>query len=387
MAQPHATLDPIVALKLLLAPPGYGIPSFSASASAGLDAQVLLATLQKAGISHSTVIQSAQVSWRESLLERIQRAKVILLGAPTDTGAGIRRGAAYGPLGIREALLNTSPLYAQWLASGEVIDAGDLRVNPHLLHDEMLSEKQIHATQDALYSEAPEQIRRQLPVSPLSQLECTLSSLRKLNPSARWMILGGDHSIAWPVTQELFSRYGSTLGILQPDAHTDLLPTRLGVRYCFGTWSFHADRLLGGNKKLIQIGIRQSGKDQAHWESTTGVKQFWAREFRARSRESIAQEILETYKKAGVQALYLSNDIDGMDEMHASATGTPAPEGLSPEDLHVILKTVCAEIPLVAADLVEVAPPLAKDPNSLERTLQSATTMIEWSISHLLNSN
>src|SRR5262249_17320885 len=140
---------------------------------------------------------------------------------------------------------------ASWPARCEalgVVDIGDAFVVPQLLHDDMLSQAQKDASRRAMYEDAPEDVRATLPVSPLSIAERALDLVFRLNPAIKPFVLGGDHSVAWPVAAALARtlRRGDW-GIVQPDAHTDLLEERLGVRYCFATWSYHANELLGGN--------------------------------------------------------------------------------------------------------------------------------------------
>ena len=344
-----------------LRPPGQGIPTFSAGKGAGA---ALLEAYAEALVEDAPR-KAAKIEklWRETLTdEALSGASVVLLGIPLDTGAGIRRGAAYGPRGVREALLGLEE-YCGWLRSGALIDLGDLFVNPHLLSDEMLSAAQIEAAQIEMYRETDAELRQRLPVAALSQASLLLKALLTAHPHLRVFVIGGDHSVAWPLTEALADRHGTkTLGIVQPDAHTDLLASRLGVRICFGTWSFHANELLGRGGKLVQLGIRQSGKDQAHWEGTLGVKQYWASEILDRihhgQTEALIDEIIAGLKRAGVEKLYFSNDIDGTDERWASATGTPAPDGLPPEFLLRVIERLAAEFEWVGADLVEVAPVL-----------------------------
>ena len=308
--------------------------------------------------------------WRDSWTQ-IQNTQVVMIGVPLDTGAGIRRGAAYGPQGIRRKLLELDG-YKKLLKNRTVLDLGDILVNPHLLHDEMLSDSQKLACQEAMYPQAGQELRKQLAVSALSQLKQVLLSLLATRPDLRFFIMGGDHSVAWPVSEALAARYPGTLAIVQPDAHTDLLPARLGVKYCFGTWSYHANDLLGRGGKLVQLGIRQSGRDKAHWESTMDVKQYWASEIRARPEQEVIDELVVHLKTRGVKHLYFSNDIDGTDESEAAATGTPANEGLSSEFLLKVIRRLGDEFELVGADIMEVAPDLGHDLAASEATCELA---------------
>src|SRR6185503_15565258 len=164
---------------------------------------------------------------------------------------------------LRKALLDADPDFSERCEAAGLLDLGDVRVVPQLLHDEMLSDAQRAASRLALYGDAADPA---LPVSPLSIAERALDLVFRLNPGVRPLVMGGDHSTAWPVVAALARARSQPFGIVQPDAHTDLLEERLGVRYCFATWSFHANRLIGGQGRLVQVGTRASRHDRGHWE-------------------------------------------------------------------------------------------------------------------------
>ena len=169
-----------------------------------------------------------------------------------------------------------------------------------------------------------------MPVSPLSIAERALDLVFALNPRIAPIVLGGDHSTAWPVASALSRARKDRWGIVQPDAHTDLLEERLGIKYCFATWSCHANELLGRDGRLVQVGMRASRRDREHWESTLGVRQFWAEEC-LRDPEAALDAIIAHLKERRVESVYFSNDIDGTDSRYADATGTPEPGGLEPD--------------------------------------------------------
>src|SRR5579872_3291387 len=54
--------------------------------------------------------------------------------------------------------------------------------------------------------------------------------------------------------------------------------------------------------------------------------------------------------------IYLSLDIDVLDPGFAPGTGTPEPGGLAPADLLRAVRKLALETPVVAMDVVEVAP-------------------------------
>ena len=232
----------------------------------------------------------------------------------------------------------------------------------------------------ALYAGVDESVRYTLPVSPLSIAERALDLVLAKNPKLKVVMLGGDHSNAWPAVAALARARGPRFGIVQIDAHTDLLAERLGVKYCFATWSYHANDLLGRHGKMVQVGIRASGRDQQHWESTQGVRQFWAEQIRDEPERALEQVLQAA--KATQLPVYLSNDIDGTDDSVADACGTPEPAGLEPEWLEELIDRLGKEVGLAGADLMEVAPLLGADQGA--KTLQLAARYARSSLNALL---
>src|SRR5258708_27512446 len=103
---------------------------------------------------------------------RSERASVVVLGIPSDCGAGLVRGAAYGPQGVRAAVLRLRPDYPALAARLGIVDAGDVFVVPQLLSDDMLDARQIAATRAAIY--AGDARAAALPVAPLSIAEAAV---------------------------------------------------------------------------------------------------------------------------------------------------------------------------------------------------------------------
>ncbi|NBX76073.1 MAG: arginase family protein [Proteobacteria bacterium] len=326
-------------LRLFLRVPGQGIytPSTGGGYAQRLQ-QALFGTLDPKQI---------QQAWEEQF-QKIRRVESVLLGVPSDTGAGVMKGANFGPIGIREAYLSQfGPL------PKTVLDLGDVICVPHFLHDEMLSEQQREATQKELY---PGQSER-LPVSPLSIAEAALKAVLELNPQAKVYLLGGDHSVSWPAMVYCHQRFQQEFGVLHFDAHTDLMTRRLGVDYCFATWAYQALRFLKPYH-LVQVGIRSSSKTKAQWAELHPVLQFWAPEVLGREAEVIAQ-VCQHFSDKGVKHLYISNDIDGTDSSEASATGTPEPLGLKSSFVKGLISEVKKHFHVFGGDIVEVAPPLS----------------------------
>jgi agmatinase len=360
-------------LALLLRPAGGGIHLVSTGRAEQLGLQRRLY-----GVGSDAAVEER---WRGDL-GRAGAARAVLLGVPSDVGAGWRRGANLAPAALRARLSADHPTFLARARAAGLVDLGDVRVVPQLLHDEMLSDAQRDASRRALYPDLAPAVRAALPVSPLSIAERALQRVLAANRAVKVIALGGDHSAAWPVVKALAAA-GPGLGIVQVDAHTDLLEERLGIRYCYATWSFHANELLGRGGRLVQVGTRASGRDRAHWESTLGVRQLWAEEVR-RDPGAALDAIVAQLRQAGVDRVYLSNDIDGTDVAFAEATGTPEPGGLDPEFVVELVRRLGRDVGLAGGDVMEVAPGIAGSPGAAERTVAVAARYLEETIAATL---
>lgn len=320
--------------------------------------------------------------WRAGVAS-LASAKLAILAVPSDVGAGFLRGANMGPAGVRTTLLASQPDFPAWMRANGVVDLGDVFVVPQLLHDEMLSDAQKDRSRKALYPDLASAERDVLPVSPLSIAERALDLVFAIAPHIKVFVIGGDHSCAWPVSAALARHKADDLGIVQFDAHTDLLEERLGVRYCFATWSRHASRLLSSPRRMIQLGVRASRHDRAHWEKDAGITQLWADECNARPDEAVARVVREL-EAAGVKRVYLSNDIDGTDASVADATGTPEDAGLHADFVEKVIRTLGERFDMCAGDIMEVAPPLARTPGGTERTLATSVRYVMATLESML---
>ncbi len=369
-------MEPIEELARLLRPAGGGLYVVSTGRAEQLAVQRAIY-----GVDDEAAIAAA---FRASLA-RIATAKIVLLGVPSDVGAGYLRGANLGPQAVRAALHEVDPDFRARMDRDGIVDVGDVFVVPQLLHDEMLSQAQLEASRRAIHPDLPPEIAATLPVSPLSAEERALDLIFALNPRVAPVVIGGDHSTAWPVASALSRARRDRWGIVQPDAHTDLLAERLGVKYCFATWSYHANELLGRDGRMVQVGTRASRKDREHWESTLGVRQLWAEECR-RDPAGAIDAIIAHLKSVGVESVYFSNDIDGTDASFVDATGTPEPDGLSPDFVIELIRRLGREIGLCAGDVMEVAPPVQRTPDGATRTTRLAARYLIETVDAILTS-
>jgi agmatinase len=322
-------------LNQLLAPPGHGVFTVHAAKD------------RKDKLDHLIYgNHDPKESWLKSL-RTIPSSKILLFGIPSDNGGGIHRGANWGPLVARECLLKES--------TQTFLDLGDIRVIPHYLSDSLLSKKAIESSRLALYGNK----KSKLPVAPLDMSKELMKKVRALNPFAKVMMIGGDHSVSFPVIKEwLESRRKKKIktAVIHFDAHTDLLESRLGVDVCFGTWTYHLLPFLESPQHLIQMGIRSSGKPKSFWEKKYGIHQWWATDLKKWGINKTIGKLKKILTSLKVDEIYITFDFDALDERFAATTGTPEADGLEPHEAVLLINALGDFKPVTGVDLVEFAP-------------------------------
>jgi agmatinase len=366
---PESSAQFIGNLKQYLVPPGEGVFTVHTGSERRNSLQTRLYGGQ--AVQDKTV----RLLWEQSLVEALPAAQCVIFGIASDCGGGIQRGANWGPLFLREAMLASQP-------DLPVYDIGDVRVIPHLLHDKYLNAGTLRNCRQALYNDA----NSNLPVSPLSIAYDFAVDFHYYFPEKRLFMIGGDHSVSYPMVRawlEAKRDQGKNVALVHFDAHTDLLEQRLGIDLCFGTWTSHIFPYLPSPAHCIQIGIRASGKDRGHWESKFAHSQYWSSEVIERGGEAIGAEIVQKLEALGVEEIYVSYDIDCLDQAYAGATGTPESGGMTVAQSLQILQALTARFTLGGADVVEIAP-MVKAPDisqpEPETTLASGTALSDLMI-------
>lgn len=341
-------------MNVLLRPPGLG--HFSASTGRSPRAERL--HRQMYGTTSPDEVRQV---WRDHL-PSLANTRALLLGVPSDTGAGATRGSALGPIGVREALYASPRAF-----NGPLGDVGDIFCIPHLLHDNMLAPELIAECRKAVYGDAPSA----LPVSPLSVTEYVAGALTDRPQPPVLIGIGGDHSVSAALILCHLRQHPQTLGILHLDAHDDLSPARFGVPLTYASWLLYLER----HQPLAAVA--QLGLEYAEGCSQLSDRLLQFTNTECQGVETVTSRIIEWFAGLGICHLYVSVDVDVTAVEAAPATGTPARQGLSPETVCELISSVARQFHLVGADIVEVAPPLATNNDwSCEPTCLTATTYL-----------
>ncbi|KAL6311499.1 hypothetical protein AAG906_009799 [Vitis piasezkii] len=169
----------------------------------------------------------------------------------------------------------------------------------------------------------------------------------------RPLVLGGDHSISFPVVRAVSEKIGGPVDILHLDAHPDIYHSFEGNKYSHA--SPFARIMEGGYaRRLLQVGLRSITSEGREQGKRFGVEQYEMRTF---SRD---RHILENLKLGeGVKGVYISLDVDCLDPAFAPGVSHIEPGGLSFRDVLNILHnlsiqrdTVDGMTAMVAAKLV-----------------------------------
>jgi agmatinase len=240
-----------------------------------------------------------------------------LLGVPYDAGSSYLRGAADAPALIRRALF--SPASNLWTETRVDLGAG----GPSQTGGCVLG--------DAGDAEVPA-------ASPREAIEAAVRRL--LEDGRRPIVLGGDHSITYPVLRAV--RAGRRpLSVLHFDAHPDLYEEFERDRYSHAC-PFARVMEDGLADQLVQVGVRTMNGHQRAQAERYGVEVIEMREWVAGRRPAVAHPV------------YVSIDVDALDPAFAPGVSHREPGGLSVRD---ILDAVHAlTVPLVGADVVEFNP-------------------------------
>jgi agmatinase len=174
------------------------------------------------------------------------------------------------------------------------------------------------------------------------------------------VILGGDHSITWPAATAVATHVGwGKLGLIHFDAHADTADIVDGNLASHGTPMrrlIESGAVAGRN--FVQVGLRGywPPAETFAWMQSQGLRWHLMQEVWERGAAAVLSDAIAEASE-GCDAIYLSVDIDVLDPGFAPGTGTPEPGGLAPVDLLRMVRQIALDTPLVALDVVEVAPP------------------------------
>ena len=245
-------------------------------------------------------------------LEEHPEYRLAVLGVPFDEKSSYLRGAAGGPRAIREA--STGKCYNPQTELGVDLDRETVLVD--------LGDVDTSGDVDKTFS----------------LIEKNVAAI--LDKNAVPIVLGGDHSITYPVVKA-FSRSRAPLDILHFDAHPDLYEDLYGDRLS------HAcpfARIMEGGlaKRLVQIGIRTLTQHQREQAARYGVEAIEMKDWHEGRKMSFSGPV------------YISFDVDALDPAFAPGVSHREPGGFSTRQVVSVIQSFKGSV--VGADIVEFNP-------------------------------
>ncbi len=268
---------------------------------------------------------------------RAPEHRFAFIGVPHDAATSLGNpGGRFGPQALREALRGVFSWRLQNgrladidagvidLVAVEVADFGDVTLS---YHDTALTVEQTYAA-----------VRR--------ALEAGYTPL----------VAGGDHGITYPPVKALHDSITGKLGMIQLDAHCDLMDfsDRQG-RFSGSSGmrrSVELDRFAPAN--LVQVGLRgYATVEQYEIGRQLGVQRITATQFATLGAQAAAEQAL-ALAGDGTDAIYLTIDLDVINPGEAPGTGWPEPGGLHAQDVIDFVRAVAPR--LAALDIAELNP-------------------------------
>lgn len=168
-------------------------------------------------------------------------------------------------------------------------------------------------------------------------------------------IIGGDHSISYPIIKALHDTCEGQVGIIHFDAHLDLVDeNHLQGKYSQSSEirrAIELDRV--SPEHVVQIGVRGFNYPwYCDYLKEIGVHQYTAYDVHSGDPLKIAKETLDILKDC--EKIYLTFDIDVLDPAFAPGTGADEPFGLLPYQCMVMLNEFYSKTD--AFDIAEVNP-------------------------------
>lgn len=260
---------------------------------------------------------------------RSVNADIAILGAPFDLAIQGRSGTRLGPRGIRTASTRFSykpggsydPERRQCYLDADlwrIMDCGDVDYVPGDLK--------------------------------ASNQNLTQAVKLLVDRGVMPVVLGGDHSITFPVLSALES--AGPFDIIHFDAHLDWSSTVGGQRCSNGS----PMRLAAGLpyvERLLHLGVRgigSSGPKDFDDARANGDVIYSVKDLRAMGAERIFSGLTPGHR------VYVTFDIDVMDASQAPGTGSPMFGGLWYEEVVELFEAVAQRFDVIGMDMVEVAP-------------------------------
>ncbi len=268
------------------------------------------------------------VDWRTA-----DAADVGILGIPFDTAVSGRRGCRFGPDSVRNALVFS-----------DVYEPG---IDVDLSEDFSVTD---FGNVDVLFTDV---------LGTHERVESVVTEIVKLGITP--VMIGGDHSLAYPDVKGLMNGVTGKVGVINIDGHLDVRHSHHGEVSSgtpFRRLMEDSDTPLDP-KNFVEFGINTwlNSRYYRDYCRDMGVTVITARDIHLNGIVPTIEEAI-SIATDGVDALFLSFDIDAIDLAHVPGTNAPNAGGLTSFQALESVWRVGQHPKCRAMDMVEVAPSL-----------------------------
>jgi len=247
-----------------------------------------------------------------------ENAKIIILPVPFERTTSYLQGTSKGPKAIIEASYNV-----------ELYDV-ELNDEPYL--------QGIHTLLSLVFP-VGETIEESI-----KKIEIAVGKI--LKDSKFPIILGGEHTISYPVFLALQKRF-SNLSVLHLDAHTDLRNEYLDDRFS------HAcvmRRIREHNNNIVSVGIRSLCREEADYINKEKPVIYFDHDIQKHGIpiEKVLAELTDD--------VFITFDLDVVSPQEMPSVGTPEPGGLNWYQVKELFEVIFSKKNVVGFDVVELKP-------------------------------
>lgn len=265
--------------------------------------------------------------------EEGKKGDIALIGAPLSKPSISHSGASFAPDAIRRCL-NSFTTYnierGTDLAEDKktIIDFGDITMHPTSIED----------CHQRIYE--------------------SVKDVTQTNAAPFTIILGGDHSITTSAVKAIKETKGK-VGIIQFDAHHDLRNTEDGGPTNGTPFRRLIEEGHIKGEHLIQIGIRNYANAKAYHDYAIeqGVTVYTMKDVRQQPIAELIEDALAQLEPK-VDTIYLSVDMDVLDQAYAPGCPAIGPGGMHPDTLTEAVQTALEHPKVTIMDIVEIDPTL-----------------------------
>ena len=240
-----------------------------------------------------------------------EEARFVILGVPFDGTTSFKPGARFGPTLIRHATLNLESYILDYdidIAELPIADIGDIAV---VAGD---------------------------PRKTADRVRETIEELRRVNPDAIPILLGGEHSQTLGAVEAL-----KPASYVVFDAHLDLRDSYEDNPYNHACVARRISEL-GVNEAMF--GIRSGTREEVEYAEENGIAWVHARDYDFDAFVELVKPLPEP--------VYLSIDIDAFDLSLVPSTGTPEAGGLRFWDVIDAVEWLVENKKVMGVDIMEV---------------------------------